>query len=49
MGHYKSDCQEKKIKDADGEVLQEVCQFIQATALMMKAQTLNDKRSINPM
>jgi len=49
MGHYKSDCQEKKIKDAEREVSQEVCQFIQATALMTKAQTLNDKCSINPM
>jgi hypothetical protein len=28
MGHYKSDCQEKKNKDAEGEVSQEVCQFI---------------------
>jgi hypothetical protein len=49
MGHYKSDCKEKKSKDAGGEVLQEVCQFIQATALMTKAQALNDKHSIYPM
>jgi hypothetical protein len=28
MGHYKSDFQEKKSKDAEGEDSQEVCQFI---------------------
>jgi hypothetical protein len=42
MGHYKSDFQEKKSEDAEGEDSQEVCQFIQATALMTQTRALND-------
>lgn len=47
MGHYKSDCQEKRNKEDESDVSHKVCQVIQATTLMTNAQGMNEKESIN--
>jgi hypothetical protein len=49
MGHYKSDCQEKKNKNQGEDESQEVCQVIQATMLMVQARVMNGKQGTNSM